>query len=58
MQSSIKLRDGKTAYEGRIEVFYNGLWGTVCNDGFDKAAAKVACRQLGLRYVVKEQKKN
>ena len=43
----IRLVDGPDEGSGRVEVCLGGLWGTICDDGWNSNDATVVCRQLG-----------
>uniref|UniRef100_UPI000D301F8F neurotrypsin-like n=1 Tax=Maylandia zebra TaxID=106582 RepID=UPI000D301F8F len=47
---TIRLVGGAGSHEGRLEIFYRGQWGTVCDDGWTNSNTQVVCRQLGYRF--------
>jgi len=49
---TVRLVGSGMPLEGRLVVYYNGQWGTVCDDDFDNVDATVACKSNGPGLVI------
>ena len=49
VDGSIRLISSSSPLEGRVEIYYAGEWGTICETGWNNEDARVVCRQLGYR---------
>lgn len=46
MDGEIRLVGGRSRLEGRVEICYAGVWGTVCGNSWGTVDATIVCRQL------------
>ncbi|XP_069591499.1 HHIP-like protein 1 [Ranitomeya imitator] len=53
---AVRLANSQRPGRGRVEIYINGEWGTVCDDLWNTKAGSVVCRQLGFPYVIKAAK--
>uniref|UniRef100_A0A665UR55 Scavenger receptor class A member 5 n=1 Tax=Echeneis naucrates TaxID=173247 RepID=A0A665UR55_ECHNA len=55
-ETLVRLVNGSGPHEGRVEVFHERRWGTVCDDVWDKKDGDVVCRMLGYRAAAEVHK--
>ena len=57
-EGSVRLIDGASPYEGRVEINLDGVWGTICGryGHWGEQEANVVCNQLGYHYATSSEK--
>lgn len=47
VEGAVRLANGASSNQGRVEIYHSGSWGTVCDFFWLYSEANVVCRQLG-----------
>ena len=50
VDGELRLVEGETEWEGRLEVCFNRRWGTVGNDGWTDVSSQVVCNAFGYDF--------
>lgn len=47
----VRLMGGNSPFQGRVEVYLNNAWGTICDDSWDTTDARVCILEATLHYL-------